>query len=52
MQLPTVVSHTILTPPYPDTQNETARNLTKEDRAAVLQRVNALVLDLKTRVSL
>lgn len=41
---------TALTPLYPDTQNETARNLTKADRMAVMQRVQELILQLKTRV--
>lgn len=41
---------TTLTPLYPDTQNETARNLTKSERLAVMQRIQELVLQLNTRV--
>lgn len=52
LEPPSANAQTSLTPLYPDTQNETARNLTKVERAAVLQRVKQLVLDLKTRVSM
>lgn len=40
-----------LTPLFPDTQNETARNLSKEDRAALMARLKQLLHAIKTGVS-
>lgn len=37
-------------PPYPDTQNETARQLTRENRLQVLERVQSLARLIRSQV--